>query len=397
VIGSEEELILADFRYSGHAQDIVAGAGAASHLDTVLKGYGWSRILFLTSGSHERNGNADRVRRQISSLVAASFSEIRPHVQVEQVNEILESAVNENVDAIVALGGGSVIGMAKAVSDRLHEVRTGTLAREAHPLESASVPAVVLPTTYAGSEMTSVYGVTGPVDGVRRKITVSGRNIVPRVVVYDAELTLGMPVELTGTSAMNALSHCFEALYSPKRDPLSTAAALQGIRAIGLALPSAVNGDDELSARASLLDGSFLAGSALAQVQMAIHHGVCHVLGGTAGVPHGVANTIVLPHALRFNREVAKAELAEAAIILDLATRDGDQLEAADRVIEWVDNLGSELGLPKSLGNYGVTDGDVSELARIAMDGGPVQANPRPVASQEEMETFLKTMLWIEF
>jgi alcohol dehydrogenase class IV len=384
---------LASFRYSGHAQEILAGTGSAGQLQQLLEPYGWKRYLFLTSGSHVRNGNAGVVESALGSEIAASSTSIQPHVQQEQVDEILEIARLNEIDAIVALGGGSVIGMGKAISDRMHELRTGNLAREAHPLEAAEVPTVMLPTTYAGSEMTSVYGVTGPVDGVRRKITVSGRNIVPRVVVYDAELTMEMPAQLTGTSAMNALAHCFEAIYSPKRDPLSTAAALRGIRAIGLALPDAIADGRDLDARERLLDGAFLAGSALAQVQMAIHHGVCHVLGGSAGVPHGVANTIVLPHALRFNREVAQNELAEAAITMDLAQRSDSKLDAANRVIEWVERLGLELGLPSSLSEYGVSTDQIPELARIALDGGPVKANPRPVESQAEMESFLREML----
>lgn len=381
------------FSYSGHAQDIVFETGAAGNLAQQLERYGWTRILLVTSGSHVHNGNADLVASGLGDRLAARVDSVQPHVQMEQVLEVLEIARKHDSDAVVGLGGGSVIGMAKAISDRMHEVHTGTLAREAHPLEPALVPTIMLPTTYAGSEMTSVYGVTGPVDGVRRKMTVSGRNIVPRIVIYDPELTLGMPANLTGTSAMNALAHCFEALYSKKRDPLSTAAALRGIRAIGLALPAASADINDLSARTGLLEGAFLAGSALAQVQMAIHHGVCHVLGGSAGIPHGVANTIVLPHALRFNRDVAQSELAEAAISLDLATRDDDPINAADRVIEWVDLLGDNLGLPSNLSSQGFDSSRIPELARIALDGGPVKANPRPVESQEEMESFLRSML----
>jgi maleylacetate reductase len=381
------------FSYAGHTQDIVFGVGVASELEETLAPFSWNRLLLCTSGSHRRNGNAEQVANALGTRVVGQFDSVKPHVQAEQVQEVVALAQECEVDAVVGLGGGSVIGMAKAVSDRLHESRTGTLAREAHPLESVAVPTVMLPTTYAGSEMTSVYGVTGPIDGVRRKMTVSGRNIVPRVVVYDPLLTVDMPRELTGTSAMNALAHCFEALYSAKRDPLSTAAALRGIRVIGLSLADAVADGSNIEARTSLLEGAFLAGSALAQVQMAIHHGVCHVLGGTAGVPHGVANTIVLPHALRFNRTVAKAELAEAAISLDLATRAEDQLLAADRVIEWLDQLGLELGLPKRLSEHGVEEWQIPELARIAMDGAPVKANPRRLESQSEMETFLREML----
>ena len=381
------------FTFSGHAQDVVFGTGKTDEIARVIGPFGWTRAMFVTSGSHIRSGNAGRAIAALGDLVVARFDAVQPHVQAEQVSEALTLASEHEVDVIVGLGGGSVIGMAKALSDRLHEQRTGVLARDANPLTGPVVPTVILPTTYAGSEMTSVYGVSGPVDGVRRKITVSGRNIVPRVVIYDPSLTTEMPWQLTGTSAMNALAHCFEALYSAKRDPVSSASALRGIRAIGLTLPRLYNQGDDIEARGDVLEGAFLAGSALAQVQMAIHHGVCHVLGGTAGVPHGVANTIVLPHALRFNRDVVAAELAEVAITLDLATRQDDQLESADRVIAWLDRLCRDLELPRRLGDYGVSEAQVPELARIAMDGGPVQANPRPVNSADEMETFIRAMI----
>lgn len=380
------------FQYAGHAQDVVFQTGAAGELASHLEPYGWRRVLLCTSGSHRQSGRAERVEASLSGRLAASFDSVKPHVQVEQVDEVTRIALDQDVDAVVGLGGGSVIGMAKAVSDRLHEAKTGTLSRLAPPLEPALVPTVMIPTTYAGSEMTSVYGVTQPVDGVRRKMTVSGRNIVPRVVIYDPATTLDLPPDITGTSAMNALAHCFEAIYSQRRDPLSTAAALRGIRAIGHALPRAHANGDDIEARSGLLEGAFLAGSALAQVSMAIHHGVCHVLGGTAGVSHGVANTIVLPHALRFNRDVAAEELAEAAIALDLATRRDDQRQAADRVIEWVDSLGRDLGLPKTLRDAGVDESLIPRIAEIALGGSPIQSNPRRVEGQEEMETFVRAM-----
>lgn len=381
------------FSFSGYAQDVHFGAGKALEINDVIQRCGWKRVMVFTSGSHVRNGNLGRIEQALGDRIVARFDGVQPHVQAEQVHQALGIARENSVDVIVGLGGGSVIGMSKAISDRLHEAHTGTLAREADPLTGPTVPTVILPTTYAGSEMTPVYGVTGPVDGVRRKITVTGRNIVPRVVIYDPELTLDMPWQLTGTSAMNALAHCFEALYSPKRDPVSSASALRGIRAIGLALPRLCEKGDDIDARGDVMEGAFLAGAALAQVQMAIHHGVCHVLGGSAGVPHGVANTIVLPHALRFNREVARAELAEVAITLDLATRTDDQLEAADRVIAWLDGMDVDLELPRQLGDYDVRDDQVSNLARIAMDGAPAKANPRPVGSAEEMESFIRAMI----
>jgi maleylacetate reductase len=380
------------FEYSGYAQDIVFEPGAVARLGSVVERFGWRRVLLCTSGSQRRNGHAELAESSLGARRSATFDRVRQHVQEEQVNEIAAIAKDRNVDAIVALGGGSVLGIAKAVSDALHEARAGYSGLQAGPLEPAEVPTIAIPTTYAGSEMTSVYGVTRVVYGVPRKLTVSGRNVVPRVVIYDPTLTLDLPAALTTTSAMNALAHCFEALYSMKRNPLSTAAALEGIRAIGESLARCYADGRDLDARSQLLEGAFLAGTALSQVAMAIHHGVCHVLGGTAGVPHGIANSIVLPHALRFNRGAAARELASAAVVLGLSAQDDAPDRSTGGLIDWLDGLVAEIDLPTRLRDYGVQRDQLPELARIAFDGGPVKNNPRPVESASEIEGFLSAM-----
>jgi maleylacetate reductase len=384
--------LMVRFSYEGYPQDIRFGEGSIVELDAMVDQFSWRRVLFVTSGSHRRNGNAERAESMLGSRLALTFDRTLPHVQEEQVDDVTARAWSHEVDGIVGLGGGSVMGMSKAISDALHECRMGHPAREAPPFEPAAVPTIVLPTTYAGSEMTTVYGVTRPVNGGRRKQTVSGRNIVPRGVIYDPALTVDLPADITTTSAMNALAHCFEALYSIKRNPLSTAAALGGIQAIGEALPAVHVDGKDLAARTRMLDGAFLAGCALSQVAMGIHHGVCHVLGGSAGVPHGVANAIVLPHALRFNRDAAAAELAQAAVVLGLARHRDEPGAATATVIDWLDALVDEVGLPTRLREHGVDQNDLSRLAGIALDCGPARNNPRPVRDVDEMTAFLAAM-----
>jgi maleylacetate reductase len=386
------EQVMTEFEYTGYAQDILFGAGAINSLPDLVGRYGWKTILLITSASHKRTGTVDTLTSLLGERVSATVDDTQPHVQEEQLNQVIDIAADNQVDAIIGLGGGSVLGMAKATSDAMHERLTGTLAREAPPLEPTKVPTLMIPTTYAGSEMTSVYGVSRVIDGVRKKMTVSGRNIVPRGVIYDPELTLNLPLDITGTSAMNALAHCFEAMYSRKRNPLSSAAALAGIKSIGESLPKVFDDPNDVAARSDLLNGAFLAGSALSQVAMAIHHGTCHVLGGTLGVPHGVANTIVLPRALQFNADAAVDELAEAAFVLDLADKSTDKRAAVQRLIEWLTNLIDELGLPSRLRDVGVSEKDLPAVAEIALAGNPVKNNPREVSSQAEMESFVRSL-----
>ena len=260
-----------------------------------------ARSVRLTSGSARRAGHVTAVAAAIGDRLAAVYDRTAPHVPENQVAEALALAEQHQVDAVIALGGGSPIGLAKATAQALEQRRGGGPARAAYPTDQPHVPVVAIPTTYAGSEMTAIYGATREIDGVARKTTVTDPKVAAKLVVYDPLLTLDLPPELTALTGINALAHCVEALYSVTRNPLSSAAALSGARAIARALPRCYANGRDVAARSEMLMGAHLAGASLASVTMALHHGICHVLGGTAGVPHGVANAIILPHAMRFN------------------------------------------------------------------------------------------------
>jgi alcohol dehydrogenase class IV len=209
-------------------------------------------------------------------------------------------------------------------------------------------------------------------------------------VVYDPELTLDLAPELTAATGINALAHCVEALYSITRNPLATAAARAGIEAIAGALPRCYSAGTDLEARGDLLAGAYLAGTALATVAMGLHHGLCHVLGGTAGVPHGMANAIILPHAMRFNQEASAPQLGLAADALGLATRGQSDLAAAGAATERVAELIGRLGLPRRLRDAGVAMDDLPRLAEIALLSRAVRNNPRPVRDAAEIEALLR-------
>jgi alcohol dehydrogenase class IV len=228
------------------------------------------------------------------------------------------------------------------------------------------------------------------VNGVARKTTVTDSRIAPRLVIYDPQLTLDLPPEITASTGINALAHCIEALYSITRNPLSTAAALGGVRSIMSALPRCYAAGDDLAARGEMLSGAFLAGTALAHVSMALHHGICHVLGGTAGVPHGVANSIILPHAMRFNLDATAPQLAQAAEAMGIARAGQSAEAAAEAAIERVAQLIGQMHLPQRLRDAGVQEADLPHLAAVALQSRAVQSNPRPVRDAAEMERLLR-------
>jgi maleylacetate reductase len=381
--------MMTDFGYTSYAQEIIFGPGAITRLGEAVERFGWRRVLVCTTGSARRGGTLEQVAASLGGRLVAVYDQVRPHVPAAQVAEATAMAAEQEADAVIGLGGGSPIGAAKAVGQALEEHRTGRPARAAFPTDQPLVPVAAIPTTYAGSEMTPIYGVTREVDGAPRKMTVSDPKVTPKLVIYDPLLTLNLPPELTAATGINALAHCVEALYSITRNPFSTAVALGGIRAIGRALPRCHADGGDVAARTEMLMGAHLAGGAIASVALALHHGICHVLGGSAGVPHGVANSIMLPHVMRFNRAAA-AELALAAEAIGIARNGQGDTALAEAAAQYVYDMIGRMGLPQRLRDAGVPEADLPRLAGIAFESHTVRSNPQPITDVGQLEALLR-------
>jgi alcohol dehydrogenase class IV len=193
---------------------------------------------------------------------------------------------------------------------------------------------------------------------------------------------------MTASTGINALAHCVEAVYSITRNPLSTAAALQGVGHLTRALPRAVADGDDIDARTELLLGAYLAGTAISTVKLGLHHGLCHVLGGTAGVPHGIANSIMLPHVMRFNADATAPELAAVARAMGVAGQSDSQL--AEQAAQAVYDLIAHMGLPQRLRDVGVAEADLPHLAEIALKSPTVQNNPKSMTDAAQTETVFR-------
>jgi maleylacetate reductase len=359
------------FQQTNYAQAIYFGVGGLERLPEAVAALGWRRVLVIAGGSAQRSGRAERVRALLGARAAGVFTGAQAHVPAAQVAEVAALAAQHGAEALLGLGGGSAIGLAKAVSAAL------------------AAPVAAIPTTYAGSEMTAVYGVTETGPAGPRKVTHADPAYAPRLVIYDPALTLDLPPQVTATTGVNALAHAIEAVYSIRRTPLATAAALAGLRRLVWALPRCTAHGDDLAARTELLAGAHLAGAALAGVAMGLHHGLCHVLGGAAGVPHGTANAIVLPHVLRYNRDAVPAELAQVAETLGV-TAQTDPRATAQAGIERLDKLLAELGVPRTLREVGVPRAELPRLAELALHSPAVRNNPRPVGGAADVQAILE-------
>jgi alcohol dehydrogenase class IV len=383
---------MTDFHYVSYAQEVIFSAGSLARLSEAVDRFHWQRLMLCASGSSRRSGHVSSIEAALGERLVAIHDRIQPHVSDVQVAEAAALAAEHQVDAVIGLGGGSPIGMAKAVSQALEEARAGRPARASFPTDQPLIPVVAIPTTYAGSEMTAVYGITHHADGSARKVTVTDPKITPKLVIYDPQLTLDLPPALTASSGINALAHCVEAVYSITRHPLSTAAALSGAQHIVHAFPRCYATGDDVEARTEMLIGSHLAAVALSNVAMGLHHGLCHALGGTAGVPHGVANAIVLPHAMRFNVDATAPQLAQFAEAIGLPVNDRTAEAAAEAAAQRIDDLISQMNLPQQLRDVGVSQTDLPHLAQVALQSRAVQSNPKPIRETAQIEALLEAM-----
>lgn len=337
-----------DFVYEALPGRVVFGPGAGREkLAGEVERLGARRAL-LVATEHERD-LAEDLAGPLGDRLAGIFTDVRPHVPVEVAEAAREAAREAEADCLLSIGGGSTTGTAKAVA-----------------LDNP-LPIVAIPTTYAGSEMTPIWGTTKE----QRKTTGKSLDVLPAVVVYDPELTFSLPPSITGPSAMNAMAHCVEAFYAPGANPITSLVAEEGIRALTRGVPIAVEEPEDLEGRSETLYGAYLAGAALAVTGAGIHHKICHVLGGALDLPHAETHTIVLPHAVAFN-EPAMPEIA---------ARIAEALGAAGAATGLY-GLIEKIGAKTALKDIAMRKEQIEAVVPQILEAVP-EDNPRPVDDED--------------
>lgn len=341
-----------EFVYNGQPSRVVFGAGALRHLEREIDLLGARRALVLCTAGQEEQ--ARRVAGRLGSRAAGVFPKAVMHVPMQTVREARALARRLDADCAVAIGGGSTTGLGKAIA------------------LDAGLPILAIPTTYAGSEMTPIYGLTE--NGLKK----TGRDprVLPRTVIYDPELTLGLPVALSVTSGMNAIAHAAEGLYAQDSNPVMDLMAEEGIRAIARALPAIRQRADDVAARGDALYGAWLCGLVLGNVGMALHHKLCHTLGGSFNLPHAEVHTVVLPQALAFNAGAAPQAMLRVARALG----DTGRASAAAGLFD----LARANGAPVALKDIGMRERDLDSAADIAVSNP--YWNPRPIGAAQRGE-----------
>jgi alcohol dehydrogenase class IV len=331
------------FAYTQLPGRVVFGVGALAELPREIERLGARRALVLSTP--EQAAQAEDIAQRLGRRAAGIFPRAVMHVPIETAREARAEAKRVGADCAVTIGGGSTTGLGKAIA-----------------LES-ELPILAIPTTYAGSEMTPIFGIT---EGGTKK---TGRDprVLPKTVIYDPALTVGLPVGLSVTSGMNAVAHAAEGLYAQDANPIMSTLAEEGIRSLARGLPRVVKAPEDLEARSDCLYGAWLCGAVLGAVGMALHHKLCHVLGGTWNLPHAETHTIVLPHAIAYNAPAASEAMVRIARAIEAAN-------AAQGLYD----LERSLGAPLALRDIGMPGGGELDRAADLACASPYW-NPRPI------------------
>ncbi|MEX8495953.1 maleylacetate reductase [Sphaerotilus sp.] len=334
-----------DFIFTAQPARVVFARGSLKRLPQEVEALGAHRVLVLCTP--QQRDQAQAAADLLGSLCVGIYDGAQMHVPIEGARLAREHARTVGADCAVAIGGGSTIGLGKAIA-----------------LES-SIPIIAVPTTYAGSEMTPIYGIT---EGGLKKTGRDAR-VLPRTVLYDPDLSVGLPVAMSVTSGINAIAHAAEGLYARDGNPVMSLMAEEGIRALADGLRGVVLSPSDLTARGDCLYGAWLCGTVLGHVGMALHHKLCHTLGGSFNLPHAETHTIVLPHALAYNASAAPIAMMRIAHALKVPS-------AASGVYD----LAKRLGAPLALRDIGMPESELDRAAEIVL-ANPYW-NPRPIEAQ---------------
>jgi len=333
------------FVYQPNSQRIIFGAGTLKQLPDEVALLGIKRPMIIST--EFQKDMAESTKELLGEGFESSiFAKAVMHVPRDSINAMMAEIEANNNDGCVCVGGGSTIGLGKAVA-----LETG-------------LPSIVVPTTYAGSEMTPIWGITE--DGI--KTTGRDQKVLAKTVIYDPELTVTLPDFISGPSGINAIAHCVEALYAENKNPVISLMSEEGIKALAESLPVVVVEPDNMEARSKALYGAWLAGTALGTVGMSIHHKLCHTLGGSFNLPHAEVHSVIIPHATKYNQEDAPEAMAAIARALNTTPDD-----AAGALFD----LLSKVGAPTTLEAIGMKEEDLDKAAEIALS--KPYYNPREV------------------
>jgi alcohol dehydrogenase len=353
--------------------------------------YGKKVMIVTGRNSSKKTGGLQKVIQSLkeNNLEVLVFDEVESDPSVKTVRKGTEKAKAEGVDFIVALGGGSSIDAAKGISSMY--TNPGDITDyEKNPFKKSGLPIIAIPTTAGtGSEISKFAVIT---DTERKvKMLIGGEAIIPKVAILDPILTLMMPKHVTAATGMDALTHAIEAYISKVSQPMTDIYAIKAIELISENLPKAVLDGENIQARENMLIGQMYAGYAFSNASVALVHAMARPLGAYFDVAHGLANALLLPKVMEFNRPACKERLVKVAVAMGEKVEGLSISDGSYAAIKAINNLFLETGLPKSLKEVGVLKESIKDLAKDAIISGSVLFNPRKPSLEEIIDIYEKT------
>lgn len=381
-------------RYEQPRQVLSISPGAVASLGTELAVIGVSHVCLVASARAMGSAAGAAVKRELQNVaVRYEFAAVRPHAPVSDTERMASEMVAEPPGAFVAVGGGSASDTAKALAILLAEGRPlAECCSSFSPpdqlrhvdLRAPKIPVISVPTTFSGAEITPGGGATDA-SGIKRVFW--DQKVAARVVIMDAELIVDAPDDLLTTTGMNGLAHCAEALYSRTATPISSALAVEGARGFAAALPRLPGATG--AERVEIIDQAFRAacigGLVISNARVGLHHAICHVLGAALGMPHGVANAVLLPYVLEFNLGHTLAEQRRLADALASGLGEGSGSSAAHLVAQ----VQHRTGVPATLRDAGVAVDQLDQVAHDVMQDRGLFFNPMPVTDERAVRQLL--------
>ena len=381
----------ASMEYVGLGTRVLMGPGTVDKVADEVRLLGGTRVLLVTG---RRTGKTKLVARAVAALgplLVDTFDEVVEHSGTKIVADAARRAAEGRVDVLLAIGGGSPSDTAKAVAILLAE--GAPLHRHANrftppdqlvqqQLNQPKLPIIAIPTTASAGEVTPGLGIR---DDDGHKLLFWDAKVAARTVILDPEANVEIPVPILTGSGMNGLAHCVEGLYSKKRNPVAEGFAQQGLRLLSRGLRAMVKEPTSVEARADVLYGAFVSGLTIASTRTCLHHGMCHCLGALGGLSHATANSIMLPHAMRFNLRVAAPQLRLVAQAMGADLPALSDAEAAGRAIEAVVQLQRDIGVPTRLRDTPLKREMLRAVAQHAMGDRALYFNPGPTPTQADV------------
>lgn len=378
------------FSYIGSTK-VVFEIGALSELPLQVSEFG-SRAVLVTDQGILDAGLVEQAEKVLGKKLAGIFSDVPQDSGMEVVGAGTDYAKSVGADVIVSLGGGSVMDTAKGMSILMKQ--GGNLAdfQGFQMLTEPQIPHIAVPTTSGtGSEVSMGAVILNREAG--QKIIIGENHIIPRVALLDPELTVKLPSHLTASTGMDALTHAIESYVATMKNPLSDAAGLHAMKLISMYLPRAVEDGSDLVARGQMQVAALLAGWAFSNGYLGCVHAMSHSLGAIKGIPHGIANGLLLPHGMRFNLEEVPELMADIAKAMGVNTQGMSLIDAGKAGIEKIETMLKEAGLPMKLGEFDLSDEELERSAELAMSDGSIVCNPRMVMESEEVLEIFKGAL----